>query len=411
MSKILHICTGFSIDFQGGITNYVRSIANEQNKNGHDVFIMADSGVDNGYKIIRFRSKIRNTLFYNKRDNNCNEFLSNFFRENKFDVIHIHMILNMDYRLADILIKNKLKYIVSLHDYYYICPRVQMVPFDEDRCEQANSKKCASCFSVFFKTLYLRKAFEKVFGLKFVEKFPFKSKIIYQEWFNTYEKLLAHAKALLPVSNRVMEIYKNSGINGNYKVLHIGNLAALDFDYVKKTNESKEINVVFLSLASKIKGADLFCDLIKKTKNQLLRFHFYGRCDAKMKNKLENSGVICHGNYLQSELKNILEKMDLGVVIPIWEDNGPQVVMEMLNNKLPVLGTKMGGIPDFVNDKNGFLFNPYDKNEVEKAVNFLDNLNRDEIKIKISNIKRTLTPHEHYLELEKIYADIIEGNY
>ena len=98
MSKILHICTGFSIDFQGGITNYVRSIANEQNKNGHDVFIMADSGVDNGYKIIRFRSKIRNTLFYNKRDNNCNEFLSNFFRENKFDVIHIHMILNMDLR-------------------------------------------------------------------------------------------------------------------------------------------------------------------------------------------------------------------------------------------------------------------------------------------------------------------------
>ena len=38
--KILHICTGWPLSYKGGITNYVRSIAYAQYKNGHEVSVL-----------------------------------------------------------------------------------------------------------------------------------------------------------------------------------------------------------------------------------------------------------------------------------------------------------------------------------------------------------------------------------
>ena len=101
--------------------------------------------------------------------------------------------------------------------------------------------------------------------------------------------------------------------------------------------------------------------------------------------------------------------MDVGLVLPIWEDNGPQVVMEMLNNKLPVIATSMGGITDFVNDNNGYLFNPYSNDGLEKAVDFINNLTSDKVFNMKTMISRTLSPKEHCLELLNVYQKILQA--
>ena len=53
--KIMHLCTGMSIDFNGGITNYVRSLANTQVKNGYEV------------TVISFPIEVNNNDFYIKK--------------------------------------------------------------------------------------------------------------------------------------------------------------------------------------------------------------------------------------------------------------------------------------------------------------------------------------------------------
>ena len=404
--KILHISAGFSIDFQGGITNYVRNIALEQARNGNEVWILADSGSEQAYKLFCPATRIKPFSFAHKCDLKNYSQIEGFIQDEDFDLIHIHMMLNVDQRLYRII--KQYKYIISLHDYYYICPRIIMKHGHSIRCEKANTEKCEQCFSVLdYNNLYYR-AIRKLFGEAFADRFPIKARSIYRKWITNLKPLLEGAKLLIPVSNRVMEIYQQSGIQNNYRVLHIGNMSALDFNdkYQYKHNDS--INIVVLSSVAEYKGGNLLCKLIKETNNKLLKVHFYGRANAEQAQMLEEAGIINHGAYKQNELKEILSNVDLGMVLPIWEDNAPQVVMEMLNNHVPVFATKMGGITDFVNENNGYTFDPFNPIDIENAIEFLNNLNFNDIERMKKSIKRTTTPEEHYLKLMDVYKEVLK---
>ena len=404
--KILHISTGFNLDFNGGITNYVRCIAKSQSENGHEVYVLSDGGKDDGYCVITHNPKNHAWSFVKRHDQCELDQIKSFLIDNKFDIVHIHMMLNMDQRLYQVLQDVKVKYIVSLHDYWMICPRIQMIRTGEQRCEKTG-EKCTRCFSCLEKNHFLLRAMRKIFGQQFVTRFPLKSKTVYTKWRKNSDALLAGASALLPVSNRVKEIYEQSGIHGNYVVLNIGNISANDFDadylYVPK----KDINLVILSSVSELKGGLLFCKILEKVQNPKLKVHFYGRCNKKQAQMLRQHGIIDHGPYKQAELKGILASMDMGVMVPIWEDNGPQVVMEMLNNHLPVFATRMGGIPDFVSNDNGFLFDPFCEEEINAAVEFLNTLSQEKIAILKKNIHRLITPQEHYAQLMDVYEKVL----
>ena len=134
--------------------------------------------------------------------------------------------------------------------------------------------------------------------------------------------------------------------------------------------------------------------------------NFYGYV-GEYEEELRKRGIINRGTYQQKDLSTILEKMDIGLVLSTWEDNAPQVVMEMLNNRIPIVATRMGGIPDFVNENNGFLFDPYDACGLEDVVKFFEKLDRTQIELYKSKIERTLTPKEHYDELMKVYQKVL----
>lgn len=402
--KFLHICTGFNLDFNGGITNYVRCLAKQQADNGNKVYVLCDSGNPNGYEIIEFKSKVRTWGFYKRKDKKSLNDLKQLIKLYSFDLIHIHMMLNVDQDLYKILEDEK--YVVSLHDYYFICPRIQMVAPNKTRCCAANTENCQKCFSILEKNWFLSGGLRRLFGESFAYKFPFKSKKVYNRWFNRNKQLLENARMLFPVSTRVEEIYKTSGVNNEYHTLHIGNISAERFKDTKTKPKNEKINLVLLSNVNRIKGGPLFFDILRKVDNPTLRVHFYGRCDNKTKKIFKELNIEYHGEYKQVDLPEILFKMDMGVMTPIWEDNGPQVIMEMLNNNLPVFATKMGGITDFVNSENGFIFNPFDEIEINRAVEFLNNLNFEKINELRANIKRTLTPYEHYEELTRFYERI-----
>ncbi len=81
--------------------------------------------------------------------------------------------------------------------------------------------------------------------------------------------------------------------------------------------------------------------------------------------------------------------------------------MEFLNNHIPVVGTKMGGIPDFVNDSNGILFDPYSQKDFELLVKKLRNIDRNDVYHLKSSIKRTTTTKEHSADIDKVYCQIL----
>lgn len=66
-----------------------------------------------------------------------------------------------------------------------------------------------------------------------------------------------------------------------------------------------------------------------------------------------------HGAYPYAALPQLLRALDVVVVPSLVEEIGPMVVGEALAARCPVLGSRIGGIPDFVqHGSNGFLHAP-----------------------------------------------------
>ncbi|MCA8967669.1 MAG: glycosyltransferase, partial [Planctomycetes bacterium] len=63
------------------------------------------------------------------------------------------------------------------------------------------------------------------------------------------------------------------------------------------------------------------------------------------------------GRYDQQRLPELLGALDVVVVPSVWDDCAPFVVAEALAARCPVIGSRAGGIPDFVqHGRNGLLF-------------------------------------------------------
>ena len=407
--KILHISTGFPISYQGGITNYVRAIAESQVCAGHNVFVLCGPGSKGtfSFHIQEYHSdKIIPYKWKAPKDPEKLKQIKDFIDKEQFDIIHVHMALDVDWNLYDIL--KPYIYIISLHDYYFLCPRIQMIKGDRSHCSSYEEKKCSQCISLlnmirFFNGLEYR--IRHQLGFKSFRLPPLPQRMTKNRFLH-FKQLLEGAKVLLPVSNRVKEIFCESGIDGLYKVLHIGNITADEFKKDFFWDESKKIiDVVMLGTLSYIKGADLFIKIAEKLDKKRFKIHFYGRSQSYAK-KIRNAGIIDHGPYKQSDLGTLLNNMDLGLVLSVWEDNAPQVVMEFLNNHVPVVGTRLGGIPDFVNERNGILFNPYSEDDFSRMINSLNCLSREDIKKMKMNIVPTTTTQEHMRALNDVYEQV-----
>ena len=58
-----------------------------------------------------------------------------------------------------------------------------------------------------------------------------------------------------------------------------------------------------------------------------------------------------------------------GLVLPTLEDNCPMVVLEAMAAGVPVVASRVGGIPDLVeNGKTGLLFDPRNGDDMSAAI-------------------------------------------
>jgi len=155
----------------------------------------------------------------------------------------------------------------------------------------------------------------------------------------------------------------------------------------KKINQQKIIITTVISggFQSPFKGGELIKNLIPLIKNLDLELHFVGG-----KKKHRDSNIIYHGKLDQKQLINQYQQ-STAILVPSLADNCPMVIIESLSCGIPVIATKVGGIPELItHKKNGYLADP-NLNSLLNGINWLMKLNNKEInKIKKNNRQKTL---------------------
>jgi len=89
---------------------------------------------------------------------------------------------------------------------------------------------------------------------------------------------------------------------------------------------------------------------------------------------IQDSRVRFHGFVTGAEKERLFEEADVFLLPSIWYDNSPVVIYESFSFGLPVIASRIGGIPELIKDgENGLLIAPGDINELVAAINNLWN--------------------------------------
>ena len=172
------------------------------------------------------------------------------------------------------------------------------------------------------------------------------------------------------------------------------------------------INFLYVGTLSKYKGVHVLINAFKKLEFDNIKLHIIGK--GKYKDELKkiassDQRIIFHGFVPDEELMRLYQKANITVVPSIWYDNSPVVIYESLMNGTPVLGSRIGGIPELVEDGyNGFLFEAGNADELKKV---LENLIENPSKLKrleegaFESVKK-YDMDEHIRNLEELYKGI-----
>jgi glycosyltransferase involved in cell wall biosynthesis len=212
-----------------------------------------------------------------------------------------------------------------------------------------------------------------------------REKIVYQYLkLNTkhFETQIKKSK-LLVNSGALFEKYKI--FTNNIHQIRTTTLSKKDFFYREDTCLGTEINLLYTGRIEKVKGLfellEAFWELRKERADIYLNFVGWESDEGKpneksLINRAEELGireyVKFHGmKAVGEELNSMYRKSDI-YVIPSYHEGFPRTIWEALANCIPVIATKVGGIPNsLTNGENAILIEPQNVNQIKDSINSL----------------------------------------
>jgi glycosyltransferase involved in cell wall biosynthesis len=110
------------------------------------------------------------------------------------------------------------------------------------------------------------------------------------------------------------------------------------------------------------------------------------------------------------EPKQFFPQIDITVIPSLWEDTLPSVAFESLLYGRPILGSRIGGIPEMVNSRNGRVFSPGDGEDLLRGIVWATE-NRMRLRSEVQAIQTEAAVYadkERWVKLwSEVYSDAI----
>jgi len=263
------------------------------------------------------------------------------------DVVHFWNLHNLGMSLPGECRARGIPTVLSSNNYWAICPRLYLVSERLQRCEgsSVDGTKCETCLGT--PGSAAAHAARKRFGIRMLR-----------------EDIDVH----LAVSNRVRDLYVQNGDDpAHVRVLRqepagvteLWNKVGAKRRIVERLD--RPLRVGFLGSVMAHKGVHVLAEALQLLPDGAVECVVLGDLTPDYVQHLQRIDtkrrLHFFGRYDQSLLPDLLAKFDVMVVPSVWDDCAPFVVAESLAARCPVIGSRIGGIPDFVqHGSNGLLF-------------------------------------------------------
>jgi len=259
------------------------------------------------------------------------------------DIVHFHDLSYTGASLIGIAHDRGIRTVVTLHDYWFFCPRSFLIRRDFELCHGPNGgANCISCIGSTSDTWnnMLMEHFQRSAFMK--------------------SMLVDKTDKVLLVSDSMRDIVTRHGVaEHKLECIH----PALDDPAVpyRPQSDPDAIRIGYIGAVSPHKGLHVLLEAMRQLRSDRFHLSVYGGLDTLYQTSLlritkDLNTVKFHGTYREEQLDEIFASMDVLVVPSVCRETGPLVVQEALRRKVPVIGSNIGGIPEYVTSEYGALF-------------------------------------------------------
>lgn len=148
----------------------------------------------------------------------------------------------------------------------------------------------------------------------------------------------------------------------------------------KDLTNGKLIKLLFVGQLNKAKGIDQILPLIMQNENLYLSVVGDGPEQALVENYAQKCERIkYYGRLSSADLLKFYDEHDYLLFSSMIQENLPTVILEAGARALPVIAAGVGGVPELIEDqKNGFIYNPFDNNSLSRLLSFLPQISRQQ---------------------------------
>jgi len=306
-----------------------------------------------------------------------------------YDIVHFQHLIGWGSLNLPLQAKRAgAKVILTIHDYFWMCPEYNLLLPDNQMCGmsncQASSPKCVNCLQ----------AKTQVPDIK-----PYinaRTKLV-QEVMDAADAIIVPSEFVAGMVHRAFKkkaVVVPHGVDINCKI--------------SRTRNVNKLKVGFLGNFCTQKGADIFLTLANMfSYNEEYSFCTIGAVDPKYDKAIDMLNIQRKGKYTLQSLPGMLIDVDVLVILSLWDETFCLTLTEAQALGMPVIATKVGAIQDrVIHEKTGYLVDHRDVGQMAELIRriradgSLEQIKENLMKQKTYSIK------ENCMEYRRIYSEV-----
>ena len=307
------------------------------------------------------------------------------------DLVHITSCATLSASVIRVVKQRGLPLVITLTDYWFICPRISLLHADGHVCDgQTSAWECLTCL------LWGAKAYRlpaRVLPAPVLR--PLLQGVSRQPWLSRRPglrgmaldmadrkarllPLLAQADRLISPSRFLAAMHTACGVTQPIHVLEHGHdLGWADQVGPRPVNRPRLV-IGYVGQIGEIKGVHILLAAIARLdpQQEAVEVQIWGDPDkspAYSARLRAQAAALPHvqfcGRFSRQQLAAVYGGFDVLVVPSLWVENNPLVIQEAFAAGVPVIASNQGGMAEFVtHEQNGLLFTPGDADSLAAAL-------------------------------------------
>jgi len=401
--NILLVSNGFPPQAFGGVETYTYDLSKSLTQAGLAVTVFCrqadyslpdyhiSDSLEEGIRVIRVVNDHKKISSFEGTfvDEKIESLFGQYLLDVSPDLVHFNHLISLSARLPEIAEENHIPAVVTLHDFWPLCQRVNLIDWQGNICigPSADGENCAVCVvggeskvKLANSMQWLTKLFKSMTSSstrnRIRQSIPGGSSQppllrstpqIFQDRRRLFLGAVQKSSQILAPSNYVKDNYLANGYEHTIEVLPLGiNLPAEAIRHEKREDWSL-VPIVFGAIGSFIphKGFDTLIRAFMNVPGENLRLNLYGGMDSRSayynqqrETARQDKRINFMGAFTPQQRGKIFKSIDILVVPSRWESYS-LVCREALLSGIPVVVSRISPLTDVVIDQeNGYLFDP-----------------------------------------------------